>query len=230
MPSSQIPEIAGSDVHYLRDVLRAKVNDPIELLDGTGKIYEAKISKIEKGKIVCIIISSRQQESEPSVKVTLAQALPKARKMDFIIEKCTELGIERIIPMLTERTVGKSAKLDRWRKIAKEAAEQSGRAVIPEVLPPMKLEEVLKLKNQFDLALIPWELEKERTLKQSLQSPILPPFPHILVLIGPEGGFSQKEIELAREAGFIPISLGKRILRTETAGMAVISAVMYEMG
>lgn len=229
VPASQIPEITGSDVHYLRDVLRAKVNDPIELLDGTGKIYEAKILKIEKGKIICKIISSRRQENEPGVKVTLAQALPKARKMDFIIEKCIELGVNQIMPVLTERTVGKSAKLDRWRRIAKEAAEQSGRAIIPEVFSLIQFADVLKMRNQFDLVLIPWELEKGRTLKQSLRSPLLPPFPHILVLIGPEGGFSQKEIELAGEAGFISISLGKRILRTETAGMAVTSAIMYEM-
>jgi len=224
----QIPNISGSDVHYLRDVLRMRIGDPLELLDGTGNIYEAKILKMEKEKITCEIISLRQQESEPKVKVTLAQALPKASKMDLVVEKATELGVERIIPMLTERTVAKRVKLDRWRRLAKEAAEQSGRAIIPEIFDLTPFEEILKIKSRFDLALIPWELEKEKTLKQALRDFLTPQSPNILVAIGPEGGFSQKEIELAKNAGFVSISLGKRILRTETAGLMVLSALIYE--
>lgn len=224
IPKDQIPNITGTDVHHIRDVLRMKVGDRLELLDGTGKIYETKISKIEKNKIACEIISSRTEESKPEVRVTLAQALPKARKMDFIIEKCTELGVNQIIPMLTERTIAKSVKLERSRKIAKEAAEQSGRTVIPEITELIKFEDVLKMRERFDLALIPWELEKEMTLKSSfLHRPS-----SILALIGPEGGFSQKEIELAKEAGFVPVSLGPRILRTETAGMVILSIINYE--
>jgi len=221
----QLPNLIGSDVHHLRDVLRMKVGDSLELLDGSGKIYTAKISEIEKNKITCEIISSKQEESEPKVKVTIAQSLPKASKMDLIIEKCTELGVHQIIPMQTERTIAKSPKLDRWKKIAKEAVEQSGRAIIPAISPLTDFQEVLKMRNQFELALIPWELEKNNSLKQALTT-YRPN--HLLILIGPEGGFSQKEIELAKEAGFTPISLGKRILRTETAGIAVLSAIMYE--
>jgi len=224
----QIPNISGSDVHYLRDVLRMRIGDPLELLDGTGNIYEAKILKMEKEKIACEIISLRQQESEPKVKVTLAQALPKASKMDLVVEKATELGVERIIPMLTERTVAKRVKLDRWRRLAKEAAEQSGRAIIPEISTLTPFEEILKIKSRFDLALIPWELEKEKTLKQALRDFLTSQSPNILVAIGPEGGFSQKEIELAKRVGFVSVSLGKRILRTETAGLMVLSALIYE--
>jgi 16S rRNA (uracil1498-N3)-methyltransferase len=204
-----------------------KIGDPLELLDGKGAVYLAEIEKIEKMKIACRILESRKSIVESRIKITLAQTLPKARKMDFIIEKCTELGVNKIIPMLTERTIVKSAKIDRWRKIAKEAAEQSGRADIPEIASLIPFEEILKMKSQFDLAIIPWELEKEISLKNILTT-------HgpnnLLVLIGPEGGFSQKEIDLARKAGFISISLGKRILRTETAGMAVLSMLMYEKG
>lgn len=222
----QIPVISDSDVHHIRDVLRMNAGDQLELLDGTGKVYETKISKIEKGKIICEVVSSHLEESESRVKVTLAQALPKARKMDFIIEKCVELGVHQIIPVLTERTVPKSAKLDRWQKLSKSAAEQSGRAIIPEICPLTRFEEVLRLREKFDLALIPWELEKKITLKKALKNLISP---NILIAIGPEGGFSQKEIELAKKAGFMSVSLGKRILRSETAGMAVLSAIMYEL-
>lgn len=248
VPASQIPEITGSDAHHIRDVLRMRAGDRLELLDGTGTVYEAEIKEInphtkssaasrgefgvgiKKEKIICKILTSRKSEVESSVQITLAQALPKASKMDLIIEKCTELGVNRIIPMLTERTVSKTPKLDRWMKIAKSAAEQSGRAVIPVITPLMKFEDVLMMRDQFDIALIPWELEKERSLKTVLiPSPPIPRPSSVICLIGPEGGFSEKEVELAREAGFVPVSLGKRILRTENAGMAILSMIVYEL-
>ncbi len=228
----QIPAITGSDVHQIIDVLRMKTGDQLELLDGTGKIYTAKICSIKKDKVICKTLSLRVEEFESKIKVTLAQCLPKAKKMDLIIQKCTELGAHKIIPALSERSVSKGEKLPRWRKIAKEAAEQSGRSIIPEIAPLTSFEQVLKLKSEFDLALIPWELEREKSLKKTLTThlpagkagqPI-----HLLILIGPEGGFSRKEIELANSAGFTPVSLGPRILRTETAAMAVLSIINYE--
>lgn len=235
----QFPIITGSDIHHLKDVLRMKIGDQLELLDGTGKVYHAEISKITRDKIACKILSEKIEDTDSKIKVTIAQALPKGRKMDFMIEKCTELGVHRIIPIITERSVAKSTKLERWQKIAKESAEQCGRAIIPEIAPLTKLEEVLKLRNQFDLGLTPWELEKKISLKQALkdflisQSPnIQIPItqsPNILILIGPEGGFSQKEIESAEQAGFTPITLGKRILRTETAGIAILAMINYEL-
>jgi 16S rRNA (uracil1498-N3)-methyltransferase len=228
VPKEQSPIISGSDVHYLRHVLRMKVGDEIELLDGTGKVYRSRITALEKEKVVCKIIASSQAESEPKVKVTLAQALPKASKMDFIIEKCTELGVYKIIPLLTERTVARGVKLARWRKLAKEAAEQSGRAIIPEIAALSDFKEILKMKDHFDLALIPWELEKEKSLKSILTISPSHHLQSILLLIGPEGGFSHSEVDQAKAAGFIPVSLGKRILRAETAGMAALAMVMYE--
>lgn len=226
VPPAQFPDITGSDLHYIKAVLRLKPGDKLELLDGTGKVYEAKISRIGKDRASCEIVSSRQEDSEPKTLVTLAQALPKASKMDFVVEKCVELGVHRLIPMTTERTVAKGAKLDRWRKLAKEAAEQSGRAIIPEVTELSDLDSVLKMRDKFDLALIPWELETKRSLKSLL----LPQFLNVLVLIGPEGGFSIKEVEAARAAGFQAASLGKRILRTETAGLAALANIIYELG
>jgi 16S rRNA (uracil1498-N3)-methyltransferase len=222
----QIPSITGSDVHHIKDVLRMKVGEQLELLDGTGKIYEAKISELKKDKIICEILSTHIEVSEPKAKVTLAQCLPKAKKMELIIQKCTELGIDQIIPILSERTIARREKTDRWRTIAREAAEQSGRSIIPEISPLIKFEDLLKIKDRFDLALIPWELERKTTLKSALKG--LARGGRLLILIGPEGGFSTKEVELAKSAGFTPLSLGIRILRTETAGMAILSMINYE--
>lgn len=236
VPKEQIPTITGPDVHHVRDVLRMKAGDVLELLDGSGMVYEVKIKEIKKKEIVCAIVESREpclpagrSIVESRIKVTLAQALPKASKMDFIIEKCTELGVDRVIPMSSERTVAKSARIDRWQKIARSSAEQSRRTTIPEISPLTSFEEVLKMKKQFNLALILWEEETETTLKQTLSNYLMTGYPDILVLVGPEGGFSQKEIDLAKEAGIVPVSLGRRILRTETAGMAVLSILMYEL-
>ena len=229
----QIHAITGSDVHHIKAVLRMKAGDQLELLDGTGKIYKAKISEIRKDKIICKVLSSRIEETDFKVKVTLAQCLPKAKKMDLIIQKCTELGVSRIIPVLSERSIAKGEKPERWKKIAKEAAEQSSRSMIPEITALTPFEEVLKLKPEFDLALIPWELEKETTLK-SILTTHLPAGKagkpnHLLILIGPEGGFSRKEMKLAKDAGFTSITLGKKILRTETAGMAILAMLIYAL-
>jgi 16S rRNA (uracil1498-N3)-methyltransferase len=227
----QFPAITGADAHQVKDVLRMKIGERLELLTGDGHVHEAKIINLANGRIDCEVIASRAADTEPKIKITLAQGLPKGRKMDLIIEKCVELGVYQIIPLLTERTVAKEAKLDRWQKIAKEAAEQSKRAIIPEIKAPAKFSDVLKLKDQFGLSLIPWELEPDTTLKQVLTTPYpLPPsLSSILLLIGPEGGFSEAEVATAKQAGFVSVSLGKRILRTETAGFAALTSILYEL-
>jgi len=234
VPKEQLPIILGQDAHQIKDVLRMKIGDELELLDGTDKIYRAKISEIKKDQIICSIIGHSTFDIGHSLHVTIAQCLPKNKKMDLIIQKCTELGAAKIIPTLSERSIAKGEKLKRWQKIAKESSEQSGRSTIPEIANLLKFEEVLKLKNNYDLTLIPWELEKEKTLKSILiahTSPLTPspqhPAPKILIIIGPEGGFSQEEVAKAKEAGFIPITLGQRILRTETAGMSILSMINY---
>ncbi|MCX5751698.1 MAG: 16S rRNA (uracil(1498)-N(3))-methyltransferase [Candidatus Saganbacteria bacterium] len=196
-------EITGSDVNHLKNVLR---------LD----------------KIICKIIGLRSHKSEPSFKITIAQGIPKAKKMDLIIEKGTELGVSAIIPTLCERSIPKpqADKLERWKRIAKEAAEQCGRLVVPQIHPITKFEDVLNLKEEYDLALIPWEIEKENSLKKVLTNLPHPP-QKVLILIGPEGGFGSIEVERAKEKGFTPITLGNRILRTETVALSILSMFMY---
>ncbi|MEA3492807.1 MAG: RsmE family RNA methyltransferase [Candidatus Margulisiibacteriota bacterium] len=225
VPQDQIPVITGSDAHQIKNVLRMKSGDKLELLDGSGEIYTVKISELKRDNIVCEIISERSETIEQKVSVTIAQCLPKTKKMDLIIQKCTELGVNKIIPTLSERSIAKGDKSDRWKKIAKEAAEQSGRATIPEIDPLTEFGDLLKLSKDYDLALIPWELEQETTLKHTLTTTL----PHyILILIGSEGGFSKSEIDLAVAAGFKPTTLGKNILRTETAGMSILSMINYQ--
>ncbi|MFA5114320.1 MAG: 16S rRNA (uracil(1498)-N(3))-methyltransferase [Candidatus Margulisiibacteriota bacterium] len=225
VPPADFPNITGADAHYVRNVLRLQAGDRLELLDGTGQVHEAEIVSLTKELVTVKIVRSSPSDREPAVKVTLAQALPKGQKMDFVVEKCVELGVNKIIPVVTERTIGKTAKTDRWRKLAKEAAEQSGRAIIPEVSEPTDFTSVLKLKERFGLALLPWELEKNISLRSALQTSKPT---SIIVLIGPEGGFSRAEVEQARAAGWQTVTLGKRILRTETAGLAVLANIMYE--
>lgn len=225
VPPAAFPNITGADAHYVRNVLRLQAGDRLELLDGTGQVHEAEIVSLTKELVTVKVVRSSPSDREPVVKVTLAQALPKGSKMDFVVEKSVELGVNRIIPVLTERTIGRSAKTERWRKLAKEAAEQAGRAIIPEVSESTNFASVLKLKERFDLALLPWELEKNISLRSALQASKPS---SIIVLIGPEGGFSQAEVEQARAMGWQTVTLGKRILRTETAGLAVLANIMYE--
>ena len=226
VPKEQIPLLTGQDAHHLKNVLRAKVGDPVELLDGNGTIYSCRIAKIGKETITCKVESTRAETSEPKVKVTLAQSLPKGSKMELIIQKSVELGVNRIIPLLSERSVSKEAKLPRWEKIAREAAEQSKRGLVPEITQLKKIDDIFRSAKDFDLALIPWELETDKSLKSVLTTN---KSKNLLLLIGPEGGFSQDEVKRARESGFIPVSLGKRILRAETAAIATLAAVMYEL-
>lgn len=232
VPQDQIPVISGEDVHHIRDVLRMKVGDEIELLDGNGKAYQAKIAEYKKDKVICQILSTKILENPAKVKVTLAQCLPKAEKMKLIIQKSTELGVWSIVPVTSERTIVKSEKKERWQTIAKEAAQQCRLTYVPKITEVKSFNEILSGAKDYSLALIPFELEKSTSLK-SLLSPL--PSNHqsispsnILILIGPEGGFSQKEVTLAKEAGIISVSLGPRILRTETAGLAMLSMINYE--
>lgn len=226
--------ITGGDVNHLRTVLRAEKGDEITLCDTGGTVYTCAISEITKDRIVCVIISAEDCPSEPSVPVILLQGVPKGEKMEFIIQKCVELGVSGIIPVMTERTVVRfekkqdaDKKVERWQKIAGEAAKQSGRGIVP------KIGEVVKFKDLFGeldggLRIIPYENEREISLKNILRENL--PAEKIYLFIGPEGGFSLEEVERAAGEGFRPVSLGPRILRTETAGMAALAAIRYELG
>lgn len=231
--NNNIAMIDGSDVNYLKNVLRLKPGDDMIVLDSKNREYSSKIISLSNnGTIKAELIKEKHPASESKVKITVAQGIPKNPKMEIVIQKSTELGAEKIIPVMTERSVVKisaekeSGRIDRWRKIAKEAAEQSGRTMIPLIEGIKDLDDVLAQKDDFDGRILLWEIEKEVTLKNFLQKN--KKIKNLLVLIGPEGGFSRKEAELAKKNGFTAVSIGNRILRTETASLAVLSMINYE--
>lgn len=227
--------IDTEDVAHISRVLRLGEGDCITVCDSRGTDYDAEIMSLEPNKIVCKINSSSASASEPNIKVTLFQGLPKASKMEYIIQKTTELGISEIVPAKLSRCVVKidnkkdeAKKLDRWQKIAVSAAKQSGRGVIPGISPIMTLDGIIEKSKEFDLFFVPYECEEQKTLKEVLLSK--KDVVTVGFLIGPEGGFDISETEKLRENGIDTVTLGKRILRTETAGEAVLAMTMYEIG
>lgn len=239
IPKENIKEdtitITGGDVAHISRVLRMGRGDMLTLCDGKGMDYEAEIENITADCIECGIVKKQKSNSEPDIKVTLAQGIPKAAKMDYIIQKTTELGISRIIPCTLARCVVKlenrkaeEKKAERWQKISEEAAKQSGRGIIPEVSMPMSLDRVIDEICGCDIVFVPYECEEENNLRDVLTS--CPNPKNAAFIIGPEGGFDISEIEKIRNAGITTVTLGKRILRTETAGEAALAMIMYEIG
>ncbi|MDY3972122.1 MAG: 16S rRNA (uracil(1498)-N(3))-methyltransferase [Clostridia bacterium] len=227
--------IDTEDVAHISRVLRLGIGDHVTVCDSHGTDYEAEIAEMEQKQIVCSITEKRASESEPNIKVTLFQGLPKASKMEYIIQKTTELGISEIVPVKLSRCVVKidnkkdeRKKLDRWQKISEAAAKQSGRGIVPQISEIMTLDEVIKRSKEFDLFFVPYECEEQKTLKEVLLS--RSDIKTVGFIIGPEGGFDPAETEKLRENGIDTVTLGKRILRTETAGEAVLAMTMYEIG
>ncbi len=223
--------ITGEDVEHLSRVYRAKEGYELTVCDGCGTDYNCRIAQIEKSRITADIISSCKSESEPKVKVTLFQGLPKQGKMETVIQKTTELGIVRIVPTITQRSVvklpdGDTKKQQRWQKVALEAAKQSGRGVIPEVTPVMSFEKAVEMASKMQVKIIPYEEELTTTLHSVLNSDVK----EIGIIVGSEGGFELEEVEYAAKKGIIAVTLGKRILRTETVGPALLPIVLYETG
>lgn len=222
--------INGEDVKHITKVLRMGVGDAITCCDGMGNDYEAKISSVGT-EIECLIISWEKAETESDVRVILIQGIPKAGKMDYIIQKTTELGISEIYPCEMARCVSKpegGKKTERWQKIAREAAKQSGRGILPIVHDSIKVLDAIEILKSADIAFIPYECAEDSYLKPLLKSANSPKT--VAFMIGPEGGFDKNEIEKLTAACVPAISLGKRILRTETAGEAVLAMIMYEIG
>jgi 16S rRNA (uracil1498-N3)-methyltransferase len=231
--------ITGDNARHLAVVLRFEAGDSFEVLDGEGYKYRCAVKKTHKKEIVAEIINKEPCSVESPVAVTLGQGIARGEKMDLIIQKSIELGVQKIIPVMTERSqVRNTKKLDRWKKIASSAAEQSGRDRVPEILAPETLNDFLVTppalplskgrKQDGVLKLIFYESYNEQNLKTILKAE--KNIKHILLLIGPEGGFSDEEITCAIENGFIEVSLGPRILRTETAPITAISIIQYELG
>lgn len=224
--------VEGEDVQHISRVLRLQVGDRIVLCDGEGTDYITAIESMDKHSIKAAVLDKEASRGETDIDVVLYQGIPKSTKMDLIIQKCTELGVNRIVPVSTMRTIVKlesekdeKKKVERWTKIAEEAAKQSGRGIIPRINMPMTFSEALKDAARLDTAIIPYELEGSLSIKEALRNGKAS---SIGFFIGPEGGFDTSEIDIAKESGAMPVTLGSRILRTETAGVAVLTSIMYE--
>jgi len=231
---SDLIVIDGDDVKHIKKVLRLNPGDSITVCDGKGNDYHASIKDIESNRVIAAILDVYKSGTEPPIEVTLFQGIPKSDKMDFIIQKSVELGVSRIVPVITERTVVKldskkdaTNKVTRWQRISLEAAKQCNRGFVPRVENPVDYEEALKLCQQSYLKIMPYEKENKYNLKKCLYG--CDPA-KTAVFIGPEGGFSEEEVKKASASGVKPVTLGPRILRTETAGIAVLSILMYELG
>lgn len=221
------------DIKHIAKVLRLKEGDKLEISDSSEWEYEVEIEFIDTEVIETVILDKQKFAREPEVQVTLFQGIPKQSKMETIVQKCVELGVYSIVPVFMDRTVvvdkGKfDKKIERWQKVSAEAVKQCRRGIIPEVCPAVKSKELPAILQDYDLILFPYENETGRTIKDSLRSLEQKPA-SVAVIIGPEGGFSDKEAEELKSAGADCVSLGKTILRTETAGLAALSMIMYEL-
>jgi 16S rRNA (uracil1498-N3)-methyltransferase len=225
--------ITGEQARYISLVLRIKPGDPLIVFDGSGYRYICKVLQTHKKEVVVVKIRKEAYCAESPVLITLAQGLPKSDKMDLIIQKTTELGVREIVPLITERTqVKHTEKIERWRKIALSASQQSGREMIPRIQDSVRFEEFLSnletTETDQQIKIIFFEEQKENNLKEILTGSR--DKKNVVLLIGPEGGFSNDEVSAAVEKGFIKASLGPRILRTETAPISAISIIQYELG
>lgn len=227
------PVVRGPDVQHMVKVLRLKPGDPVEILDGAGRAARAVIHSLGKEEVACRKIEEFNPGGESPLKVILVQGLAKGEKMDLTIQKCTELGVAGIIPTICHRSVvrlegGKSSeKQARWQRVAMEAAKQCRRPAVPVVSAPRKLGQVLASIPEGTAAYMPWEDEKNLSLREALP----PDSPGtVYIFIGPEGGFESYEVEEARQRGVVTVSLGPRILRTETAGPVCVALVMHKWG
>lgn len=228
--------IDGDDVNHILNVLRMKKDDEIQVCNQvTGENYKARIEQYSKNEIECKIEEKIGKSTESNVHITLFQGIPKFEKMELIIQKNTEVGVNNIVPVIMERTVVKldekvaSKKLDRWQKIAEIAAKQSMRDIIPNVKSIIKTKEIDV--DMYDVVLVAYENEEHNMLKaelKKLESQNKQEY-NIAIVIGPEGGISEKEIELLDEKNVKFVSLGKRILRTETAGLVMAGNILYEL-
>lgn len=229
-----IIRLSGSDVNHMKNVLRMKPGEKVKIQDGLGVSYICSITGYEQKEAALKIISREAADTELPSKIWLFQGLPKGDKMEWIVQKAVELGAAKVIPFAAGRSVVKldekkaEKKTARWQAIARGAAEQCGRAVIPEVKCPVSYSQALVLASGLDEVLVPYELEKGMKETAEIIKSIRPGR-SVGIFIGPEGGFDAEEIERARKAGARPISLGSRILRTETAGVTALSILMYHL-
>ncbi|HHY38226.1 MAG TPA: 16S rRNA (uracil(1498)-N(3))-methyltransferase [Clostridia bacterium] len=231
--------LSPEDTRHARDVLRLDAGDHIVLVIPDGPQYVAQITLVGPSRMAAQILREQTCAPEPPVKITLYQGIPKGDKMDMAVQKCTELGIHKIVPVFCRRTVIRwdetkcRERQQRWQRIAKEAARQSRRGSYPQVAFPVEFERTVTgldvtLADKETLGLVPWEQERRHGVKQILKSH--KHVKNILLWIGPEGGLDPSEVAMVTRAGGLPVSLGPRILRSETAGLVVVAILLYEFG
>ena len=226
--------LSGDEGKYLSRVLRLVEGDRLTICTDGGLEYECSIKELRGKSVIVSIDSLCKVDRESPLDITLCQALPKGKKMDLILQKGTELGVRRFVPFISSRSVsrpeGGPGKSSRWSKIVLEAARQCGRNFIPKVEMPIPFDELLsslsEIKDDGVLKLVPWEGEEAKGIKSLAGKDVH----DIFLLIGPEGGFSEEEVARAGEVGFKPVTLGRRLLRTETAGLATVSILQYLWG
>lgn len=217
--------IAGDEFSHLIHVMRKHPGDELHVVDGTGNLYRVRIETVESRKILCAILSHEEPRGEPPCRLTLAVGLLKqTSRFDMLVEKCTELGVFSIVPLITERTIARGPRSDRWRKIALAAMKQSGRSVLPAILKPMAFRDFLQTLEPDSDRLIAHEAVTSPSL--TARAARLQEVAYICV--GPEGGFSGGEIREALEAGFTAVGMGRRRLRTETAAIVAVAHLLQE--
>jgi 16S rRNA (uracil1498-N3)-methyltransferase len=229
--------ITGEDYHHIVRVMRMKEDDHIFVVFPDQSSAVARIETISSDSVEVRVVKWETETKELPIKVAIASGLPKGDKLELIFQKGTELGADQFIPFNADRSIVKwdekkaKKKLERWEKIVKEAAEQSHRNVVPSVSSPVSFKELLNLSNQFDYTLVAYEEEARAGEKGNLYKSLtsVKDGESILVVFGPEGGLTDKEVDLCKKEGFLACGLGPRILRTETAPLYVLSAISYQL-
>ncbi|SKC79644.1 16S rRNA (uracil(1498)-N(3))-methyltransferase [Maledivibacter halophilus] len=223
------------DLKHISKVLRLSEGDNIEICNKENIDYLAQISNIDKKQIECKIVRKYTSKTEAPIEIVLFQSIPKSNKMDLIIQKNVEIGVKKIIPIISDRCVVKikdrtseEKKVERWQKIAYEAAKQCKRGIIPTIGSMVEIQDLIKVFDDFDMIIIPYEEEKDNGIKKVVAN--RKGVKKVGIIIGPEGGFTKDEVENLVSSGAISVSLGPRILRTETAGLVTTSILMYELG
>ena len=226
--------IEGQDVNHMKNVLRMKIGEQVEISDGNNLRYLCEVSEYEQERAVLRIVERKEADTELTSRLYLFQGLPKNDKMELIVQKAVELGAYEIIPVSMKRCVVKlddkkaAKKVERWNNISESAAKQAGRSIIPEVTEVLSYEQALKKAKELDVVLVPYELAKGMSETKQILATIQPR-QSVGIFIGPEGGFEREEVEKAMESGAKPVTLGRRILRTETAGLTMLSVLMFQL-
>lgn len=228
----KIAYLGEEDAYHLKNVLRAKQGELFEICDGVANEYIARLVYIDKKTAQLEIQENITVEREPKHNYYICQGIPKGKKTDDVVRHGTELGMRGFYPVITQRVNVKNLndydKTDRMQRIADEAAKQSKRIRIPTVFNPVKLTELLKIPSENSIKIIAWEDETEVSLKTAMSK--FKDNEDVYILIGPEGGLDKDEVDTAREYGWMSVTLGKRILRTETAPLTLLSAIAYHLG